>query len=210
MAKNLDPKCKQCRRVGEKLFLKGERCFSAKCALVKRNYPPGIHGAKGKPRLSEYGLQLREKQKAAKTYNILEKQFRNYYTRAIRMKGETGTNLMKLLELRVDNVLYRSGITTSRSIARQIINHGHVMINNKKTRIPSYQLTAGDTITIKEKSLSSKNIKELIKKADKKRAPSWLNLTIDKNITIKVTSYPQKDEMAEGIDTAMIIEYYSR
>jgi len=210
MARNLDPKCKQCRRVGEKLFLKGERCFSSKCAMVKSNYPPGAHGPKGTSRLSEFGLQLREKQKLIKTYRLLEKQFRNYFVKAKKMKGQTGENLLRLLEIRLDNAIYRLGLVKSRDKARQIINHGHVVVNDKKVDIPSYQLKVGDTISIKPVSLQKKFFKEIIKKVNKKELPSWLSYLDEKKLKVKVTSLPTQDEMSTGIDTAMIVEFYSR
>ncbi len=211
MGRNLDPKCKQCRRIGEKLFLKGERCFSPKCAMIKRNYPPGMHGAKRGPRVSEYGIQLQEKQKAARTYQLLEKQFHGYYERARKIKqGQTGDNLLALLELRLDNVLYRSGVAASRSIARQIVNHGHLLVNGKNMDIPSYTVASGDIITFKEQSKSNKIIQEMLKKLDAKRAPGWLEVQDVNNFQIKVLATPTVDELPEGIDTALIVEYYSR
>ena len=149
MAKNLEAKCKLCRRAGEKLMLKGERCVTQKCAIIKRNYPPGFHGpTKGSPKLSDYGTQLYEKQKAKRTYHILEKQFRITFDRAQKIKGDSGKNLLKLLELRFDNVIYRLGIADSRVQARQLVNHGHFKINNRKVNIPSYSLKSGDVITL--------------------------------------------------------------
>ncbi|MBU0597498.1 30S ribosomal protein S4 [Patescibacteria group bacterium] len=210
MARKLDPKCKQCRRIGEKLFLKGERCFSPKCAMVKRNYTPGMHGVKRNARLSEYGIQLKEKQKAARTYQILEKQFVNYYFKAIKMKGETGENMMRLLETRLDNTIYRIGIAQSRSGARQLVNHGHFLVNGKKVDIPSYQVKIGNIISIKDKSENKTLFKDHIKKINKKNLPSWLTFTEDKYPTVKVVAMPSKNDIMEGINTAMIVEFYSR
>jgi len=155
MGRNLDAKCKQCRRIGEKLFLKGERCDSPKCAMVKRNYPPGFHGQKGKKRQSDYGLQLAEKQKAKKQYNLLEKQFKLTFSKAQKQTGDAGENLLKLLETRLDNVVFRLGIATSRTQARQFVGHGHIRVNDKKVDIPSFQVKQGDVVRVKS---SSKNI----------------------------------------------------
>lgn len=210
MGRNLDPKCKQCRRVGEKLFLKGERCFSSKCSMIKRNYPPGVHGPKGTRRLSEYGRQLKEKQKLIKIYRLQEKQFSNYFKKAKQMKGQTGANLLKLLEMRLDNILYRLKIFKSRDKARQIINHGHLLVNDKKVDIPSYQTKAGDVINIKPASLKNNFFKEMLKKIDKKELPSWLAYINEKELKIKIVNLPTQEEASTGIDIAMIVEYYSR
>ena len=166
MARNLNPKCRQCRRIGEKLFLKGDRCVSTKCALIKKNYPPGIHGAKQtRAKSSEYGKQLREKQKAKRIYGILEKQFRNYFKKAANKKKETGEILLKILEMRLDNVIYRVGLAKSRNKARQLVSHGHFLINNKKVNIPSYEVNIKDVIKIKQKS---EKLGEESKKLDRK------------------------------------------
>lgn len=210
MGRNLDPKCKQCRRAGEKLFLKGERCFTSKCAMVKRNYPPGIHGPKGTSRLSEYGKQLKEKQKLIKTYRLQEKQFSNYFRKAKQMKGQTGENLMRLLEVRLDNIIYRLGLVKSRDKARQIVNHGHVIVNDNKVDIPSYQIKVGEIIQIRDKSLQKKSFKEIIKKINKKDLPSWLSYLDEKQIKAKMIKLPPIEEITTGIDTAMIVEFYSR
>lgn len=146
MARNLDPKCKQCRREGEKLFLKGEKCFTDKCGIEKRSYPPGQHGQRRGGRLSDYGVQLREKQKLRKIYGILEKQFRSYYAEADRLKGVTGENLLQLLESRLDNVVYRMGIGVSRSESRQLVRHNSITVNGNRVNIPSYQVKPGDQV----------------------------------------------------------------
>lgn len=212
MGRNLDPKCKQCRRVGEKLFLKGERCFSSKCAMVKRNYPPGHHGsARGSQRLSEFGQQLKEKQKVLKSYRLLEKQFKNYFVKAKKMKeGTTGDNLLKLLESRLDNVIYKLGIVKSRDRARQIVGHGHIQINGRKVDIPSYQIKINDKISVKASLLSKKSYQELIKKISKKDLPSWLSYTNEKELKVKVLSVPAKDDLPDGFDMAAVVEFYSR
>jgi len=209
MAKNLDPKCKQCRREGEKLFLKGDRCFSSKCAMVKRNYPPGVHGVKGRGRITSYGIQLREKQRAKRLYGILEKQFRNYFKRAVKKTGDTGKILSQLLELRFDNVIYRLGFAKSRSQARQLANHGHFLINNKRVNIPSYQIKVNDIVSIYPKSLETANFKNLAKTLEKHDIPEWLVLDI-KELKGKVVSIPKDEDLDQGINMKLIVEYYSR
>jgi small subunit ribosomal protein S4 len=209
MARNLDPKCKQCRREGVKLFLKGERCFTPKCPIVKRNYPPGQHGLKGKTRISGYGLQLREKQKVKRIYRILEAQLRRYFQLASKKRGNTAELLLQLLEMRVDNVLYRCGFAFSRDHARQTVSHGHVTINGKRVNLPSYQLRVGDTVAIHVKRSDAKEY-ELIKKSEeKKQLPIWLSVDTQ-NLSGTVTSLPSLDEIQQGIQTQLIVEYYSR
>ena len=209
MAKILTAKCKLCRRAAEKLFLKGERCNTAKCAMVKRNYPPGPHGVKGKPRISEYGKQLIEKQKAKRIYGVLEKQFRNYYDKAKRKVGDTGEIMLQLLEMRLDNVIYHVGLADSRSLARQRVSHGFFTVNGKKVRIPSYQLKVGDKIAINPHKSESKVIKELAEKTAKKEIPGWLNFD-QQAMEIKVVSKPKKDDLKQAIEMRLIVEYYSR
>ena len=161
MARNLDPKCRQCRREGEKLFLKGEKCFTDKCAIEKPNFPPGQHGQRRNQRLSDYGVQLREKQKLRRIYGILEGQFRGYYADADRQKGITGENLLQLLECRLDNVAYRMGFGASRTEARQIVRHNSILVNGKRVNIPSYQVRPGDVVEVAEKSRTHLRIKEI-------------------------------------------------
>lgn len=209
MAKNLDPKCKQCRQAGEKLMLKGDRCVSPKCAMVKRNYPPGIHGPKGKKRLTDYGLQLQEKQKTKKIYNLLEKQFKITYTKAKKQKGDVGRNLMKMLEMRLDNVIYRLNFANSRNEARQLVSHGHFAVNGKKVNIPSYQVKNGQIIKIKSSSKKLKvfaTLEEKLKQAD---IPGWLHLD-SKELSGKVLHAPDVDDIKEKVNTQMIVEFYSR
>jgi len=209
MAKNLDSKCKLCRREGEKLFLKGDRCYSPKCAMVKKNYPPGIHGVKGRGRQSDYSVQLREKQKAKRLYNLLEKQFKITYIKAAKQKGDAGENLLKLLETRLDNVIYRLGFACSRSQARELVSHGHFFINNKKVNIPSYQVKTGDIISIKVSSKKNKIFNNLVERLKKVDLPSWLNLNNEELIG-KVLHLPKKEDIELKVNTQMIVEFYSR
>ncbi|MBU4331532.1 30S ribosomal protein S4 [Patescibacteria group bacterium] len=211
MARNLDPKCKQCRRIGEKLFLKGERCNSTKCALVKRKYPPGVHGPKRRIRVSEYGLQLREKQKAKKMYRLMETQFANYVKKAMNLSGDAGNNLLGLLEQRLDSVLYRTGIVKSRDAARQAISHGLIKVNGKKVDIPSYILRVGEVVTVKDSSILVKQFKEEGAKTKKENEslPNWISLD-PKILEIKVLTAPDAADLPHNLDIRLIIEYYSR
>lgn len=209
MGRNLNPNCKQCRRSGEKLFLKGDRCNTPKCAMVKRNYPPGIHGPKGKSRPTEYGLQLNEKQKAKRQYNLLEKQFKLTFEKAKKEAGNTGDNFLKLLEMRFDNVIYRLGIASSRKEARQLVGHGHFTINDKKVNIPSYQVRTGEVIKIKANKKDAKIFKDLKEKLQKKEVPGWINL--DKNEAVaKILHAPDVTVLKPNFNLQMIVEYYSR
>jgi small subunit ribosomal protein S4 len=208
MARNLNPKCKQCRRIGEKLFLKGDRCDSVKCTLIKKNYPPGIHGAKQQrgAKLSEYGKQLREKQKAKRIYGILEKQFKNYFQKAAKKKKETGELLLKTLEMRLDNVIYQIGLVKSRNKARQLVTHGYFSINNKKANIPSYEVKINDVIKIRKQN---KKWEEGDKKLKKDDIPRWLSFNAKENI-IKILNKPKKEDLPQNIDTRLIVEHYSK
>lgn len=208
MGKNIGPKCKKCRREGEKLFLKGDKCQSSSCVIIKRNYPPGVHGPKGKPRISNYGIQLREKQKAKRIYGILERQFRKYYKISIKTKGKSSDNLYQLLELRLDNIVYRLNYAKSRSLARQLISHKHFLINGKALNIPSYQAKVGDEISIKESSAKLKYFAEL-KNTIKSDTPEWLSMDI-KTLKGKVVSLPNLEKEKSPIDFRAIIEFYSR
>ncbi len=209
MGRNLEPKCKQCRRIGEKLFLKGERCNTPKCAMIKRNYPPGFHGPKGKKRQTDYGLQLQEKQKAKKTYHLFEKQFKLTFDKASAKKGDVGENLFKLLEMRLDNVVYKLGFSESKIKARQLVNHGHFKVNDIKVTIPSYSVREGDVVTIVEKSKKIKHFKELVEKIKKYQAPGWLNVD-QKALSGKVLHEPNMNEIQSNINVQMIVEFYSR
>lgn len=188
--------------------MKGEKCFSPKCPMIKRNYPPGIHGTR-RTRPTEYGRQLREKQKAKRIYGILERQFRNYYQKAIRQKGDTGEILRQLLELRLDNLIYRAGFAESRRQARQMVNHGLFSVNGRKVNIPSYQVKPKDEITIKPEKNKAKIFTELDKALKKKEITAWLYLDI-KTKTIKVLHKPSGDELDQTFNPRMIVEFYSK
>ncbi len=210
MGRNIDNKCKQCRRIGEKLFLKGERCHTPKCAMVKRNYIPGFHGPKvHKKRLSDYGLQLAQKQKAKKFYGLMEKQFRLTFEKASKKSGDAGKNFLRALEMRLDNVVFRSGWSPSRALARQLVNHGHFTVNGKKTDIPSFVVKPGQIIKVKKTSQNLfyfRTIQEKFKKVDR---PSWLNFD-SSDSSIKVLHEPQETDLPQNLDVQVIIEYYSK
>ncbi len=206
MARDRGAQCKQCRREGEKLFLKGERCLTDKCGIERRNYPPGDHG-RGRSRQSEYRVQLREKQKARRYYGVLEAQFRNYYAKASRQDGITGENLLRILECRFDNVLVRLGFAASRRQARQLIRHGHWTINGKRVDIPSYQVRDGEVIAIKAES----SAKQVIMDATELTAqvPAWLEADHD-SLTAKVLRKPERAEIAAPVQEQLIVELYSK
>lgn len=206
MARYTDANCRLCRREGQKLFLKGDRCYSTKCALEKRNFPPGQHG-QGRKKISEYGLQLREKQKTKRFYGLQETQFRNLFDKAARKKGITGENLLILLETRLDNVVFRLGFASSRKEARQLVTHGHFTVNGRKVDIPSYQVKAGDIIKVKEKSASSLKFREI--KDMTITVPSWVTVDVDK-LEGKVISIPLRDEIDTPVAEHLIVELYSK
>ena len=205
MAKNTSPDCKQCRREGCKLFLKGERCLT-KCSFDKRPVVPGQHGTARK-KISEYGIQLREKQKVRRAYGMLEKQFRNYYEKAAASKESTGFALLKMLELRLDNVIYRVGLGVSRAESRQIVNHGHITVNGKKVNIPSYQVKVGDVIAVKESKQALEMFASL--KGLKVNTPKWLEFDTN-SLTGKVLALPEREDIDLNIQEHLIVEYYSR
>ncbi len=211
MARYVESVCKLCRREGEKLFLKGDRCFSPKCAVERRSYPPGLHGRQGQFRRkeSDYGMQLREKQKARRLYGVFERQFRRYFREAQRQKGLTGINLLILLERRLDNVIYRLGLASSRAQARQLISHGHFDINGRKTNIPSFLVSAGDVIVVRDKSKKTTHFKELAQIVDASRVPDWLRLDV-KNLSGEVVSEPTRDHIDVTLSEQLIVEFYSR
>ncbi len=209
MGKILGSKCKLCRREGEKLMLKGDRCNTPKCAMVKRNYPPGVHGPKGRGRQSGYCLQLREKQKAKRIYNIMEKQFRLTFDKAYKQPGDAGENLLKMLETKFDNVIYRLGFASSRAQAREMVNHRHFTINDKGVDIPSYQVKTGDIVKIKKASADKKIFKNMKDKLKKIFVPGWLNLNLD-DLSAKILHLPGKDEVELKINTQIIVEFYSK
>ena len=208
MAKYTGPACRQCRREGVKLFAKGERCFTEKCAMNRRTGVPGQHGAARK-KVSEYGLQLREVQKAKRYYGIPEKQFRNYYKIADRKEGMTGENLLTLIERRFDNVVFRMGMGESRRDARQLVTHGHFLVNGKKADIPSMILRTGDVITVRETSRKSEKIKTLVENLDNRTFPAWLD--VDKqNVTATVTTLPKREDIDFPFEEHYIVEWYSK
>ncbi len=208
MARYTGSVCRLCRREGVKLYLKGERCFSEKCAVDRRPFPPGQHG-QGRRRNSEYGLQLREKQKARRYYGVLEKQFEAYYDEAARRPGITGENLLQILESRLDNVVYRLGFAASRAEARQLVRHGHFTVNGRKVDIPSYLTKAGDVIAIREKSQQVARIKTLLENAESRTIAPWLELDLA-NKSGKVVRVPSRDEIDAPVAEQMIVEHYSR
>ncbi|HAZ37200.1 MAG TPA: 30S ribosomal protein S4 [Clostridiaceae bacterium] len=206
MARYTGPSCKLCRREGVKLYLKGDRCYSDKCAIVKRAYAPGQHG-QGRKKITNYGMQLREKQKAKRIYGMQEVQFRRYYFEADRQKGITGENLLKLLELRLDNVVYRLGLAESRSEARQLVRHEHFTVNGKKVNIPSYQVKVNDVIALKEKSKASEKFKALADVAT--NVPKWLSVDKDK-MEGQVIALPQREDIDIPVNETLIVELYSK
>jgi len=211
LARYVDSVCKLCRREGEKLFLKGDRCFSPKCALERRSYPPGLHGRQGQFRRkeSDFGLQLREKQKARRLYGVFERQFRRYFQHAQRQKGLTGINLLIILETRLDNVIYRLGLASSRGQARQLVSHGHFDVNGRKTNIASYLVTPGDVITVRENSTKNGYFKELSQTLDESRVPDWLTLDVS-TLTGTVVNQPTREHIDVTLNEQLIVEFYSR
>lgn len=209
MARNLDPKCRQCRREGEKLFLKGEKCFTDKCAIERRAYAPGQHGQKSGQRLSGYGVQLREKQKIRRLYGVLERQFRKTYAEADRRKGPTGENLLQLLEGRLDAVAYRMGFGASRAEARQVVRHNGVLVNGKRVNIPSYTVRPGDQIQLTEGSLKQLRVKAALEAADGRNFPEWLEVDIKAGKGV-FKAYPQRSELPATLNEGLVVELYSR
>ena len=208
MARYTGPVCRLCRREGAKLYLKGDRCYTGKCAIDRRAYAPGQHG-QGRKKQSEYGLQLREKQKARRIYGILETQFRNYFEKAEHQKGVTGENLLRLLERRLDNVVYRLGFAGSRVEARQLVRHGHFIVNGKKVNIPSFLTKIGDVVEVAEKSRDNNRVKELAEQAARKTPPTWLESNADQ-FAGKVVAFPSREEIDVPIEEHLIVELYSR
>jgi small subunit ribosomal protein S4 len=206
MARDTTPQCKQCRREGQKLFLKGERCMTEKCGVERRSYPPGEHG-RGRVRASEYRNQLREKQKARRFYGILERQFRGYYEKASRQEGVTGDNLLRMLERRLDNVLVRLGFASSRRQARQMVNHGHWLVNGRRVDIPSYQVRTDDVILIRPDS----GVGDVVRQATELTAavPPWLQADHDA-LTAKVLRLPDRSEIIVPVEEQLIVELYSK
>lgn len=206
MARYTGATCRLCRREGMKLFLKGDRCYTDKCAFARRSYAPGQHGA-NKKKVSNYGVQLREKQKAKRIYGVLESQFRNYYEKAEHIKGITGENLLKLLELRLDNVAFRLGYGASRGEARQLVTHGHFLVNGKKVDIASYKVSVNDVITVSEKSRTSERFKTFAE--NPKTLPKWLEANVE-NYEGKVVAEPTREDIDIPVNETLIVELYSK
>ncbi len=208
MARYTGALCRQCRREGEKLFLKGDRCYTDKCAFERRKYPPGQHGT-SRTKISDYGIQLREKQKVKRIYGVLEKQFRKYFKEAQKKKGVTGELLLQFLELRLDNIVYRLGFASNRRQARQFVNHGHILVNGRVVDIPSYRVKAGDVIEVKESSRKIPFIEENISKVEHRGIPNWLELEPE-NFRGKVLSIPSREEIPLDVKEHLIVELYSK
>ncbi len=209
MARNLDPKCRQCRREGEKLFLKGEKCFTDKCGIERRAYPPGQHGQKKNTRMSDYGGQLREKQKVRRIYGLLEGQFRLTYRSAERQRGITGESLLQLLESRLDNVSYRMGFGASRSEARQVVRHNGILVNGKRVNIPSFQVSPGDVVEVAEKAHAQLRIKAALQAAEQRGFPEWIEVDA-KAMKGTFKAKPQRSELPATINEHLIVELYSK
>ena len=208
MARYRDAVCRICRREGDKLFLKGDRCYTDKCAIARRSYAPGQHG-QGRKKMSEYGTQLRKKQKAKRYYGLLENQFYHYFELASKMTGKTGENLLKVLESRLDNVVYRAGFAMSRPEARQLVTHGHFTVNGKAVNIPSYLVKPGDVVAIVEKSMSSDKIKGVLEANASRPALNWLS--VDKNkAQATVVNLPERSEIDLQVEEQLIVELYSK
>jgi small subunit ribosomal protein S4 len=200
--------CRLCRREGLKLFLKGERCYTDKCAIERRNYPPGEHG-QARPKFSEYSVQLREKQKLRRMYGVLEGQFRRYFEMADRAKGVTGETLLQLLERRLDNIVYRVGFATSRSEARQLVRHGHFRVNGKKVNVPSFLVRAGDTVSVRERSQKVARIQGALELAQRRGVPDWLEVTPE-SFAGRVKALPVRSDLTMPINEKLVVELYSK
>ncbi len=209
MARYSDSVCKLCRREGTKLFLKGERCLSDKCAVERRNFPPGQHGQGRQSKMKEYGKQLREKQKARRTYGVLERQFRRYYETASRMPGVSGENILRLLESRLDNVVYRLGFAASRAGARQLVRHRHIEVNGHIVNIPACQVRPGDTVAVRERSRNVEAIHESLRKLGRTREMTWLDLDKSK-LAGRMIDLPSRDDIQIPLEERLIVELYSK
>uniref|UniRef100_A0A7C4TEF0 Small ribosomal subunit protein uS4 n=1 Tax=candidate division WOR-3 bacterium TaxID=2052148 RepID=A0A7C4TEF0_UNCW3 len=209
MARYIGPKCKICRREGEKLFLRGSRCFTDKCSFSRRGYPPGMHGKAGRRKLTSYATQLREKQKVKVVYGVLERQFRRVFGEAVKMAGATGENLLILLERRLDNVVYHLGMASSRTQARQLVRHGHILIDGKKVNIPSYQVKVNQVISLSEAMKKNPFVKRSIEERDPERIVPWLKLNKE-NMTGTVLRLPKREEVTIPVQENLIVELYSK
>ena len=209
MARYTGPNCRLCRREGVKLFLKGERCYLDKCSFEKRSYAPGMHGQRPSRKPSEFSLQLREKQKAKRQYGVLENQFRNYYAKAAKSKGVTGEQLLQDLECRLDNITHRLGFAASRKAARQLVRHRHVTVNDRIVDIPSFQVSPGDTVQVREKSRQLGLVHEAMKRVGEGRQATWL--TLDKvNLSGTLVEYPNREDIPTAVEEQLIVELYSK
>ena len=209
MARYVGAVCRLCRREGMKLFLKGERCYAEKCAIEKRNFPPGQHGKARRPKMAGYGIQLREKQKVKRVYGVLEDQFRRYFEAADRQRGITGDTLLQLLERRLDNVAYRLGLATSRSQARQLVRHGHLLVNDRKVNVPSYSVRAGDVVAVRASSQKAAAIQHAIEEVKGRGTPEWLSFDPDK-LAGRVMSLPTREQINLPVQEQLIVELYSK
>ena len=209
MARNLDPKCRQCRREGDKLFLKGEKCYTDKCAIERRAYAPGQHGQKSGARLSDYGVHLREKQKIRRIYGVLEGQFRKVYKEADRRKGVTGENLLQLLESRLDTVVHRMGFAVSRAESRQVVRHNGVLVNGRRVNIPSYQVRPGDVVEVAERAKGQLRVKAALAAAESRGFPEWVEVDV-KNAKGTYKARPERSELPQSINEGLVIELYSK
>lgn len=209
MARYVDAVCRLCRRENVKLFLKGDRCLSDKCAINKRNYAPGLHGQRRRTKLSEYGLQLREKQKVKRTYGLMENQFRSYFQKAARAQGVTGINLLVLLERRLDNVVYRMGFADSRAQARQLVRHGHMRVNGRKVNIPSFLIKEGDAVEPREKSRNMEVMRGNMEHIGQKQIPEWLHVDATAMRGV-VQTLPSREDITMPIQEQLIVELYSK
>lgn len=210
MARYIGPVCRQCRREGMKLFLKGERCYTEKCAIEKRNFLPGQHGKDRKPKLSGYGQQLREKQKARRYYQVLENQFRNLFEKASQQKGITGDNLLSMLERRLDNTIYRMGFGTSRAQSRQLVRHGHVNVNGRRVNIPSFTVKVGDVVEVREGSKKNPTIQHAVEATAHQPSPNWLEVDRE-NMRAKVVNPPKREDLVQiQLNEQLIVELYSK
>ena len=208
MAKYIGPKCRQCRREGTKLFLKGEKCYTSKCSVENRAFPPGQHGQR-RGRLSDYAAQLREKQKMRRIYGVLERQFRNYYQSAAQRKGSTGENLLQLLEGRLDNVVYRMGFAASRPEARQLVRHNAVMVNGKRVTIPSYQVQPNDSLTIADKSRKQSRVQSAMEVAEQRGFVDWIDVD-PKKLEGTYKARPERSDLPAEINEHLVVELYSK
>ncbi|MGA2959535.1 MAG: 30S ribosomal protein S4 [Thermodesulfobacteriota bacterium] len=208
MARYIESVCRLCRRENLKLYLKGDRCYSDKCAVERRGYPPGQHG-QGRAKFSNYGVQLREKQKVKRMYGLMERQFRNFFSKAERQKGITGTNLLLLLERRLDNLVYRLGFANSRSEARQLVRHSHFTVNGKKVNIPSYLVRVGEVIELREKSRKNAKVGESLEAVARRGIPSWLEL-VKEQFRGRLVSLPAREDLTMPIKEQLIVELYSK